>query len=177
MCCRDRRLSFRFIFPPTTTIVSPVQQQRNSPFSYFLFFPFARNSCGGGGGGAVASKETNQKICLFFIFFRVVAPSSSLSRTLTADLAFPSLSLSACWEILIFSFILCRKPAQLLSRDFHRQCDVVVVCPFTDRATDIRRASIKQKNKTKKQKTHRFFDFCFCRFPHPDGHGDLNFSI
>lgn len=74
-----------------------------------------------------------------------------------------------------FSFILCRKPAQLLSRDFHRQCDVVVVCPFTDRATDIRRASIK--NKKNKTKNSSIFDFCFCRFPHPDGHGDLNFSI
>jgi hypothetical protein len=95
-------LSFRFVFPPPTTIVSCPATE--FPIFLFYFLPFARNSCGG--GGAVASKETNKKICLF-IFFRVVAPSSSLSRTLTADLAFPSLSLRVLGNLdFFFLFIL-----------------------------------------------------------------------
>lgn len=113
----------------------------------------------------VPAKETN-KICLFFIFFRVVAPSSSLSRTLANSRLGFSISLRVLGNLDFFLFFY-RKPAQLLSRDFHRLCDVVVVvvCPFTDRPTDIRRVNNKkQQNKKTKQKTHRFLIFVFVVF-------------
>jgi hypothetical protein len=56
-----------------------------------------------------AKKQTKKFV--FFIFFRVVAPSSSLSRTLTADLAFPSLSLRVLGNLDFFFFFFYRKPA------------------------------------------------------------------
>lgn len=156
MCCRDRRLSFRFIFPPTTIVASCPATE--FPIFLFYFLPLCAQFlrwwwwwC-----RRQQKKETN-KICLFFIFFRVVAPSSSLSRTLANSRLGFSISLRVLGN-LDFFLLLYRKPAQLLSRDFHRLCDVVVVvvCPFTDRPTDIRRVN---KKKTTKQQNKKLIDF------------------